>query len=289
MVQTTTSINSEDNLHPPSTKHLLQTSSQDSLPFSNEIPTVATTNRKPTHQTLLFTRTILWSDLTITCPTNPSIHYHASTHEWNLTLPDIQLYASSSSHPSNPKQTLLAAAHFRFSRHARLGFLTTPSPSHNAAGLQSLNGKDAHDGDVQWEWCRNTSTKWVGYWRYDFAVPNGGGGSGPPRRFRLLRTRREEDGVVGWLGWASFRNYRLLDRDSCSGESGQEGEGKEVGVFLSDDLRSLTKVGELRLYEELEEGVLRGVVLALAVVSEKATRRCRRRGGGAGGSGDGGS
>ena len=99
----------------------------------------------------------------------------------------------------------------------------------------------------------------------------------------------------GWAGWLSLRNYRVVDRDwylrnpEVEGVERAEGEGKDVGVFLSDDLRSLTRVGELRLYEEVEEEVLRGIVLALAVVSEEATRRGRRKGLGLGGDGSGGA
>ncbi|ETN44157.1 uncharacterized protein HMPREF1541_10707 [Cyphellophora europaea CBS 101466] len=176
--------------------------------------TPTTTLDRPIVRTLLFTRTILWSDLTISLlpssptpnpttspPPPPQPLYHASTHELNLTLPDIILYAST---PTHPKFTVLAAAHFRFSRDARLGFGF-------GADLAKLNGKDTHDGDVCWESCRNTST-WLRHYQYDFAVPaegDGGRGRGGRRHFRLERTRAAEDGVQGWLGWASFRNYRI--------------------------------------------------------------------------------
>ncbi|KPI44388.1 uncharacterized protein AB675_8497 [Cyphellophora attinorum] len=247
--------------------------------------TTMTTGIAPsrTRHAVFFTRSILFSDLTITSTTDPSIRYHASTHEWNFTLPDIILYASTT---SSQKATLLAAAHFRFSRHARMGFLASPAAS-NDMGLSALNGKDAHDGLVSWEECRNVSG-FCGYWMYDFTVPCPPTALHPTgrRKLRLSRTRKEVDGVRGWLGWASFRNYRILDRERIE-ESGAENCESDVGVFLSDDLRSLTKVGELRLYEDLGEEVIRGIVMALAIVLEKATRRARRRGGGGGGDGSG--
>ena len=73
----------------------------------------------------------------------------------------------------------------------------------------------------------------------------------------------------------SCRNYRLIDMEAH----------ETVGVFLADNLRSLTKKGELRLFKSLGKEVEVGVVLVFGTVSEKATRRERKyryRGGGGG-------
>jgi hypothetical protein len=244
---------------------------------------------RPVARRLIFTHPICWSDLTIslatrTCPTQTTTEpttplYHAATHELNFTVPDIELYRNS---PTNAKAQLLGAAHFRFSRHARMGF---------GGDWAKLNGKDTHDGEIEWEECRNLSP-WCWHARYQFAVPCEPSQDEDDdsihqywrktgrRRFMLERTRAQEDGVQGWLGWASFRNYRLIDVDS----------GDVVGIFLSDDLRSLTRSGELRLFEKLDGKSEVGIVMALAIVIEKHVRR-RRRGGkcsSGGGGGDGG-
>jgi hypothetical protein len=247
--------------------------------------TISTTlATRPVARRLVFTHPICWSDLTVSLATRTSGNsaalepttplYHAATHELNFTVPDIELYRCSA---TNMKAQLLGAAHFRFSRHARMGF---------GGDWGKLNGKDTHDGDVEWEECRNLSP-WCWHARYQFAVPcefpegnentiHRHARKTGRRRFLLERTRAEEDGVQGWLGWASFRNYRLIDVDT----------GDVVGIFLSDDLRSLSRSGELRLFEKLCEKSEVGVVLALAVVIEKHVRR-RRRGGkcGTGGGG----
>ena len=57
--------------------------------------------------------------------------------------------------------------------------------------------------------------------------------------------------------------------------------------FLADNLRSLTKKGELRLFKSLGKEVEIGVVLAFGIVSEKATRRERKYRHGHGGGGGG--
>lgn len=73
----------------------------------------------------------------------------------------------------------------------------------------------------------------------------------------------------------SCRNYRLIDMEAH----------ETMAVFLADNLRSLTKKGELRLFKSLGKEVEIGVVLAFGIVSEKATRRERKYRHGHGGGG----
>lgn len=82
---------------------------------------------------------------------------------------------------------------------------------------------------------------------------------------RWVRTHDAADGVDGWGGWMSLRNYRLVDLHG----------GAVVAVFLADNLRSLTKKGELRFFESVAKEVEVAVVLSMCVISEKATRRGR--------------
>ncbi|ETN44040.1 uncharacterized protein HMPREF1541_10905 [Cyphellophora europaea CBS 101466] len=114
-------------------------------------------------RTLLFSRSVLWSDPTISLASGlPDVQdtplYHASTHELKVWLPDVISYRST---PTVPKAFIIAAAHFRFSRNARLAF---------GNNLKKLNGADTHNGDVAWELLKNTST-FLCHYQYDFIVP----------------------------------------------------------------------------------------------------------------------
>jgi hypothetical protein len=197
--------------------------------------------------------------------------YHLATYEFNLSKPDIIMYAGSRPDPAS----ILAVAHFRWSRNARMGF-----------GADALD-PDTNPNGVVWEELKNTSN-YLLHSTYTFSVPTSLPSASttstfpsPPssstpstrRNFRLQRTSSPSAGVTGWTGWLSYRNYLLIDMDAH----------ETVGVFLADNWRSLTKKGELRLFKALGKEVEVGVVLALGCVSEKATRRERHGKGGDGG------
>ena len=125
------------------------------------------------------------------------------------------------------------------------------------------NCLDETAADTQWEDLKNTSN-WLAHYQYEFAVPSSST-HGCTRRFRWLRTHKQDDGVEGWAGYLSLRNFRLIDLET----------DQDIGVFLADNLRSLTKKGELRLFEPLTKEVELAVVLSMCTMSEKSTRRGR--------------
>ena len=117
--------------------------------------------------------------------------------------------------------------------------------------------------DTEWEDMKNTSN-WLAHYQYDFTIPSASS-SGERGRFRWLRTHKQDDGVKGWGGYLSLRNYKLLDLE----------RDEVIGVFLADNLRSLTKKGELRLFVPLSKEAEVTVVLSMCSISQKATRRGR--------------
>ena len=183
--------------------------------------------------------------------------YHLQTSEFSFKNPDIIMYSGSKQDPAQ----VLAISSFRWSRNARMAF-----------GSDALDDKSPN---VSWEEMRNTSNYCL-HSTYEFSVPANtptSTASGPTsQRFRLQRTHSPQDGVTGFAGRWSYRNYLLISLDTHE----PTGEGETVGVFLADNLRSLTKKGELRLFKHLSKEVEVGVVLALGSVSEKHTRRERK-------------
>ena len=253
------------------------------LGTSTTLTTTASLLEKPVVRRLVFRRHWFHSDMTVysahpspipppSSGSSPEIHaasasssspkplqaadaetpaYHLATYEFNFYKPDIIMYAGGKPDPAH----VLAVSNFRWSRNARMGF-----------GGNCLDDKAP---DTTWEELRNTSS-YLLHHTYDFSLSTPQGA----RHFRLQRTHAEADGVQGWAGWLSGRNYNLVDMEAH----------ETVGVFLADNLRSLTKKGELRLFRSLGKEVEIGVVLALGSVSEKATRRERhsKHGGGGG-------
>ena len=177
--------------------------------------------------------------------------YHLQTSEFSFKNPDIIMYSGSHQDPAH----VLATSSFRWSRNARMAF-----------GSDALDDKSPN---VTWEEMRNTSNYCL-HSTYEFRVP--ATSESASHRFRLQRTHSPQDGVTGFAGRWSYRNYLLISLDTHE----PTGEGETVGVFLADNLRSLTKKGELRLFKHLSKEVEVGVVLALGSVSEKHTRRERK-------------
>ena len=247
------------------------------VPTATELTTTQSLLEKPVVRRLVFRRHWFHSDMTVysiqpaqppspSLPQTPEIPtpnasettesetpiYHLATYEFNLLQPDIIMYTGALPSPSQ----VLALAHFRWTRNAKLAF-----------GPSVL---DPTSPTTSWELLRNTSS-YLRHHTYDFFMRTS---QGVQRHFRLTRTRAEDDGVSGWSGWLSGRNYRIVDVEAH----------ETVGVFLADNLRSLTRKGEVRFFRKLEGEVEVGVVLAVGVVSEKATRRERhsKHGGGGG-------
>jgi hypothetical protein len=190
--------------------------------------------------------------------------YHLATSEINPYRPDITMYAGPSPSPTH----VLATAHFRWSRNARLAF---------GADALDTNAITSASANLTWEELKNTSS-WLLHHTYEFSIsdPSSSASTSDGRRhFRLTRTRAASNGVEGWTGYLSNRNYLLIDLEAH----------ETVGVFLADNLRSLTRKGELRLFRALGKEVEVAVVLAVGVVSEKATRRERKRHNSGGGGG----
>lgn len=265
------------------------------LRYSAELTTTTSLLDKPVIRKLVFRRHWFHTDMTIytahlnsnptpellsstISPPTPTPEaetpvYHLETTLISLVKPDITMYAG----PKPDAAHVLAVAHFRWSRNARLGF-----------GADAVD-PDSNPNGVVWEELRNTSSYLLHY-SYEFSVPTTLPSSKTPvlshstpshlqtqtplrRTFKLLRTHSPTHHVAGWTGSLSYRNYLLIDLDAH----------ETIGVFLADNLRSLTKKGELRLFKALGKEVEVGVVLALGVVSEKGTRRERAGKGGGGG------
>ena len=76
------------------------------------------------------------------------------------------------------------------------------------------------------------------------------------------RTSDAADGVQGIAGKLSLRNYRLTD----------EATGEVIAVFLANNLGSIKKKGELRIFQHLSSQLEMVVVLSCACISEKLKR-----------------
>lgn len=169
--------------------------------------------------------------------------YFAEVREWKFNTPDVTLHAGTDS-----TGEIIGVAHFRHSLHIMLG-LGNP--------LNDVSG-------VVWE-KMNRETFFKNKWTFEFTdssscnrdVPNA-----PIRRhFIWQRTNKATDGVKG-IAKMSIRNVRLVDQDS----------GEVVAVFLADNLTSLKKKGELRIFQKFSTDLERIIILGCASISEKMTR-----------------
>lgn len=190
--------------------------------------------------------------------------YFAVSSEFSRQ-PDIVLHAE------DKNGSRMAIAHFRFSRHIRMGF-----------GSETLV-----DEEFVWEEMKNTST-WLGHWRYEFEYnipPDQGDFSwdvGPNagrvrKKFVWLRTRDEIDGVKGMVethvGW---RNYKLVEQDS----------GRVLAVMLMSMFTGCSYKGAINLHEDLSKEMEVMVIMTAICICDKGERRIRHYacGGGGGGS-----
>jgi hypothetical protein len=217
---------------------------------------ISTIPPRPITKILTFHRSIFHTDITIHNKSAKNAAeipiYHAATSEWNFSRPDVVLHAGSDSTGS-----VLGVAYFRWSRNARMGM---GDPVMNESG-------------VVWEELRNTSAYYT-HGKYEFEYEEPSSINGVRRRqFMWQRTHAAEDGVEGWSGWLSWRNYKLVDMQSMD----------MIGVFLANDLSSLTKKGELRMFSHVSKELEMVIVLSMACISEKATRRGRYQRNGNGG------
>ncbi|KIW99351.1 uncharacterized protein Z518_11339 [Rhinocladiella mackenziei CBS 650.93] len=211
-------------------------------------PTLLRQPTQPALKTLVFRRKPLRTDMAIWNASHPveSPAYFAVTTEWKANTPDVRLHGGPDM--SGP---LLGVAHFRHSRHVKLG-LGDP--------INDPNG-------VVWEEMKNIS-KWLTKSKYVFEFTEScnwdvNAADGPRRRhFMWQRTNDPADGVEGIAGKLSLRNYRLTDQDT----------GQVVAVFLANNLNSVKKKGELRIFEKLGASLEIVVVLTCASISEKMSR-----------------
>ena len=112
------------------------------------------------------------------------------------------------------------------------------------------------------------SSKWLTKRKYGFEFTEKGEGDlnarqGRRRRqFMWHRTSDAVDGVEGVAEKLSLRNYRLTD----------EVTGQVIAVFLTSNLTSVKKKGDLRIFRQLSSHLEIVVVLTCASISEKMTR-----------------
>lgn len=171
--------------------------------------------------------------------------YFAVVREWKFNTPDVTLHAGTDS-----TGEIIGVAHFRFSRHIMLGL---GNPINDASG-------------VVWEQMQR-QTFFKNKWTFEFTDSNGCNRDTPSlgapvrRHFMWQRTSQATDGVKG-VGKMSIRNVRLVDQDS----------GEVVAVFLADNLTSLKKKGELRIFQKFSPDLEKIIILGCASISEKMTR-----------------
>ncbi|KEF54575.1 uncharacterized protein A1O9_09017 [Exophiala aquamarina CBS 119918] len=171
--------------------------------------------------------------------------YFAAVREWKLNTPDVTLHAG-----TDATADILGVAHFRFSRHIMLGL---GNPSRDASS-------------VVWEKMQR-QTFFKNKWTFEFTDPNAcdmpiPSINAPARRhFIWQRTNNSTLGVKG-VGKLSIRNVRLVDQDS----------GDVVAVFLADNLTSLKRKGELRIFQKLSTELERIIILGCASIAEKMHR-----------------
>ena len=175
--------------------------------------------------------------------------YFAFVREWKPNTPDVTLHAG-----TDTTAEILGVAHFRFSRHIMLG---VGDPSSHASG-------------VVWEKMQR-QTFFKNKWTFEFTDSSVGDAISavlPPsisvpvrRHFIWQRTSDAALGVKG-VGRMSIRNVRLIDQDT----------GDVIAVFLADNLTSLKKKGELRVFQKLSVDLERIVILGCASIVEKMHR-----------------
>lgn len=228
----------------------------------NAVNSPASSEPRPAKQqqpvkTFVFRRKALRSNMEIFNVENqietPS--YFAFVREWKPNTPDVTLHAG-----TDVTGEILGVAHFRYSRHIMLGL---GDPSSDASG-------------VVWEKMQRQTFFLKNKWTFEFSDPEGNGCNmdlvmpapspsinAPPirRHFIWQRTNDAALGVKG-VGKISIRNVQLVDQDS----------GDVVAVFLADNLTSLKKKGELRIFQKLSTDLERIIILGCASIAEKMHR-----------------
>lgn len=183
------------------------------------------------------------------CDEQKNTIYFSETHEWT-SAPDVVLRQGVDKHAP-----VVAVARFRLSPDLKLGL-----------GDPSTNEKD-----TVWENMKNIS--WgLGHSKYRFEMTI----NNERRSFLWQRTRDPADGVQG-IGKMINWNYKVVD----------EKTGEVLAVYLENFLRSWSKKGKLQMKADLGQDWELMVLLGCLGLCEKASRRARRRAGGAAGATDG--
>lgn len=192
--------------------------------------------------------------------------YLASVAEYTSKKPDVTLHDIRGHSKEDTNTPILATAHFRWSRHIKLG-LGDP-----------LN----HPNDVVWEEMKNNSKFYThSTYGFDFTcienptlsatLSNDSGAAAPVsakpdtrRAYSWRRTNLSSDGVRSWAR-VSFGSYKLI----------KEASGETIAVFLSNGAKSWRKAGKLRVRDNIDERLEIVIVLGAASLAEKLRRRTK--------------
>lgn len=199
-------------------------------------------------KTLAFRRKPMRTDMAIWNVGLPveTQEYFAACSEWKSNAADVTLYSG-----ADATGPILGVAHFRYSRHVKFGI---GDPKNNP-------------NTVVWEEMRNVS-KWLTKSKFEFQIDESGDGdvNAPPfsqrRHFKWERTVGAADGVKGMAGKLSLRSYRLTDQETA----------QVMAVFLANNLNTIRKKGELRIFQRLSSSIETAVILTCASLSEKLAR-----------------